>query len=65
MRPLPLVIVTLFALAIEVPPAAAAPRGYVCGPNGCYPVASATAAKCASGSCGVARVGFLRRLFNR
>lgn len=56
MRLIPIVIVTLFALAIEVPPAAAAPRGYVCGPNGCYPSASAPvvakrSSACSSGQC--------------
>lgn len=51
----------LFALSIEVPPAAAAPRGYVCGPNGCYPAAKAQAVRRAP----VKVKGLWQRLFNR
>ena len=70
MRPLLIALAFLFTLAIEVPPAAAAPRGYTCGPSGCYPVASAPvvanrASACSRGQCGVARGGWLRRLLGR
>jgi hypothetical protein len=54
---------------LKVKPISFSRPGYVCGPTGCYSVASAPVAKrssaCSSSQCGVARGGFLRRLLGK